>query len=124
MTEGQAGGASGPCEKSVFALDSIAGDSGRPGVAPLPRTARLTCPLSLIGLPGQILPGPGVQLSGLPLRPGPELRHAGEPAAAGGPQPALPRLRQWAVMLSTSRRRFLKTHQRGLWPPLPNPLVF
>ena len=62
-------------------------------------TVHLTFLHSLVGLPGQILQGPGVQLPRLPLRPGPELRHAGEPAAAGSPQPALPRLRQRTVIL-------------------------
>lgn len=74
-------------------------------------------PHSPAGLPGQILPGPGVQLPGMPLRPWPELRHAGEPAAAGRPQPALPRLWQWPMILEHfSPAVFKKTCHRGLRP--------
>lgn len=79
-------------------------------------TGLLTQP-SLAGLPGQIVQGAGVQLPGLPLRPGPELRHAGESAAAGHPQPALPRLRQRPVILKHFPLAVFKTRVTGVSAP-------
>lgn len=60
--------------------------------------APFTLPMSHAGLPGQVLPGRGVQLPSLSLRPGPQLPNPGESAFADHSQPALPWLWQRPVM--------------------------